>query len=191
MAKKWKSVRIRQELVEEMKKEVRKTQHQSLSEFASEAIRSRLQTLTNERVREYLERDKSSRITQLQAELLYAPRHVWAQLTPQRTVRIGVTDYFQKQLKEIANIRTDEAGENVSKDEPFGVVETWWFTYDLHSPLNGKIVSVNRKVIDDPFSLNADPYQWVVEVQPESTEADSWTKGLLTLPKYRELTHQT
>jgi glycine cleavage system H protein len=189
MAKKWKSVRIRQELVEEMKKEVGKTRHQNLSEFASEAIRSRLQTLTNERVREYLERDRHSKITQLQAQLFYAPKHVWAELTPQQTVRIGITEHFQKQLKEIANVRTDEAGETVSKDEPFGMVETWWFTYDLYSPLNGKILSVNQKVIDNPFSLNADPYQWVVEVQPESTEADSWMNGLLTLPKYRELTH--
>jgi glycine cleavage system H protein len=108
-------------------------------------------------------------------------------VTPQRTVKIGVTDYFQSQAKEIVNIKTNKAGEKVSKDEPFGVVETWWFIYDLYPPLNGKIVSVNKPVIDDPFTLNADPCQWIVEVEPTRTEVNSWMNGLLSLGDYEEL----
>jgi glycine cleavage system H protein len=187
MSKRWRNVRIRQELVEEMKKEMKKSQYQSLSEFASEAIRNRLQALTKERVSEYLERDRSSRTLPLQAQLLYAPTHIWAQVTPQGNVKIGVTEYFQGQLKEIVNIRTDEAGEEVSKGEPFGVVETWWFTHDLYSPLNGRIVSVNKTIIDDPFTLNADPYRWIVEVKPEDSAVNSWMSELLNSGEYREL----
>ena len=187
MSKKWKAVRVRQELVEKVKRELKKSQHQSLSEFVSEAIRLRMQTLAKERVPEYLERDRHSRISQLQAQLFYTPKHVWAQATSQGNVRIGVTDYFQSQAKEIAYVKTDKVGEKVSKDEPFGVVETWWFVYDLYSPLNGRIVSVNKKVIDDPFILNADPYQWIVEIQLEHTEAHSWTYGLLSLGEYKKL----
>jgi len=187
LPEKWKAVKIRQELLEEIKRELKKSQYPSFSEFVSEAIRLRMQTLAKERIQEYLERDRKSRILQLQAQLFYTPKHIWAQPTAQRNVKIGITDYFQAQLKEIVNIRTDEAGEKVSKDEPFGVVETWWFTYDLYSPLNGRIVSVNKKVIDDPFILNADPYQWIVEVQPEPTEVHSWTYGLLSLGEYKKL----
>jgi glycine cleavage system H protein len=187
MPEKWKTVRIRQELVEKMKKEVERSQYQSLSEFASEAIRNRLQTLAKERVTEYLERDRRSRIPQLQAQLLYASEHIWAQATPQGTVRIGITDYFQGQLREVVNIRTDEAGEKVSKDEPFGVVESWWFTYDLYSPLNGKIVSVNRAIVEDPFKLNVDPHQWIVEIQPEDKVASSWMNELLNSREYEKL----
>jgi glycine cleavage system H protein len=187
MPKRWKAVRIRQELVEKVKRELKKSQYQNLSEFVSEAIRLRMQTLAKERVSEYLERDRYTRIPQLQAQLFYTPKHIWAQAAPQRTVRIGLTDYFQSQLKEIVNIRTHEVGEKVLKDEPFGVVETWWFTYDLYSPLNGRIVSVNKKVIEDPFTLNADPYQWIVEVQLKHTEVHSWTYGLLSLGEYKKL----
>ena len=183
---KWKAVRVRQELVEEVKKEVEKSQYQSLSEFISEAIRLRMQTLAKERISEYLERDRYSRIPQLQAQIFTTPKHIWAQATPQKTVKIGITDYFQGQLKEIVNIQTDKAGEKVSRHEPFGVVETWWFTYDLYSPINGKMVSVNKAVIDDPFLLNADPYQWIVEVEPTRTELDSWMNGLLSLGEYRK-----
>jgi glycine cleavage system H protein len=180
---KWRAVRIRQELVEEVKKEVEKRQYKSLSEFVSDAIRLRMQTLAKERISEYLERDRYSRIP---PQLFYTPKHIWTQAT-QRNVKIGITDYFLDHLKEVVNIRTDKAGEKVSKDEPFGVVETWWFTYDLYSPLNGKIVSVNKTVIDDSFTLNVDPYQWIVEVQPEHTEVGSWMNRLLSLEGYKKL----
>jgi len=185
--KKYKTVRIRQELAEEIKKEVERGQYQSLTEFVSRAIQLRMQTLAKERIPEYLERDRYSRIPQLKVRLLYTPRHIWAQETSQGTVRLGVTDYFQSQAKEIVNIKTDKAREKVSKDKPFGVVETWWFVYDLYPPLNGKIIAVNNKIMDDPFILNADPYQWIVEVEPAYTEGSSWTNGLLSVRGYQEL----
>jgi len=138
-----------------------------------------MQTLAKERVTEYLKRDRYITIPQLHAEIFYTPDHIWAQATPQETVKIGVTDYFQTQLKEVINIQTAKTGEKVSKGEPFGVVETWWFTYDLYSPLNGTIISINKTVIDNPFVVNVDPYKWIMEVQPEQKEANSWMKGLL------------
>jgi len=46
---KMKVVRLQQELVEEIEKEVKKSQYPNLSEFVSEAIRLRLQTLTKQR----------------------------------------------------------------------------------------------------------------------------------------------
>jgi len=184
---KWKAVRIKQELAEEVKKEVEKSDYKGLSEFVADAIQQRLQTLAKQRVTEYLERDKVARTPQLQAQLFYTPKHVWAKMTPEGIVEVGVTEHFQKQLREIVNIRTDGAGEEVSKDEPFGVAESWWFTFDLYSPLNGKIAQVNKAIIEDPLTLNADPFQWIVKVQPRQTEVDSWTDGLLNPQKYQAL----
>jgi len=182
-----KAVRVQQELLDEIRKEVAKSEYRSLSEFVSDAIRLRLQTLAKERVQEYLERDRKSRYPELQSRLLYTPRHIHVQPTLQGSARIGITDYFQSQLKEIVNIQTYNVGDKVSRDEPFGVVETWWFTYDLYSPLNGKIVSINKEVIEDPFVLNVEPSQWILEVQPEYSEADSWMNGLLDLEDYEKL----
>jgi len=183
---KWGSVMIRQELLEEVKKAMEKRRYKSLSDFVSEAIQFRLQKLAEERIPEYLERDRSAKLM-LQGKLFYTPKHVWAQATPQGRVKVGITGYFQSRLKEIVNIQTYGVGENVFKDEPFGVVETWWSTYDLYSPLNGEIVSLNRKVIDDPFELNVDPSQWILEVQPKHGEADSWMNGLLSFEEYKKL----
>jgi len=184
---KWKAVRVRQELVQEAKTEVERGQYKGLSEFVSEAIQKRLQTIAKERISEYLERDKRSRILYQTNTLLFTEKHIFAQATPQNTVKVGITDYFQDQLKEIVNIQTNKVGEKVSKDETLGVVETWWFTYDLFSPLNGKIVAVNKKIMDNPFILNADEYQWILEVEPKHKEVNSWMNGLLSHEEYNRL----
>ncbi len=182
---KWKAVRVKQELVDEVKKEVAKSDYKGLSEFVSEAIQQRLQALAKQRVTEYLERDRAARAPQLPPQSYYTPNHMWAQLTPEGQVEVGMTEHFQKQLKEIVNIRTSNVGDKVSKDEPFGVAESWWFTYDLHSPLDGEIVAVNEKILEDAFVLNAEPSTWIVKVQP--VDAEKWIREMLSAQKYLEL----
>lgn len=181
---KWKAVRIRQELVDEVIKQVEKSEYKGLSEFVSEAIRDRLQELAKQRVAEYLQRDRAARVTQ--PKLLYSPRHTWTQITSDGYVEIGVTEHFQKLMKEIVNIQIDTVGAGVSKDKPFGVAESWWFTHDLYSPLDGKIVAINEKVAEDPLLLNADPSVWIVRIQPEG--ANTWTNNLLSQQEYSYLT---
>jgi len=64
---KWKNVKIRQEPLEQVKKELQQgKQLPSLSEFVSDAIRCRVETMTKERIREYLEREKQKLIVEIQ-----------------------------------------------------------------------------------------------------------------------------
>lgn len=185
--KKWKTVRVKQELIEQVEQEMQTSGYKGLSEFVSDAIRLRLQTLAKQRVAEYLERDKTISPVQSEMQRLFTPKHVWARLTPQGTVEVGITEHFQEQLKEIVNIKTDMPGMLTSRGEPFGVAESWWFTHDLYSPVDGEIVAVNTEVIDDPFILNIDPSTWIMRVNPENPESDSWTNGLLDSLRYQEL----
>jgi glycine cleavage system H protein len=189
---KWKTVRVKQELIEEISKEVEKGGYPSLSEFVSEAIRLRMQTLAKERIPEYLERDKQSRIRQLQGQLLYTPKHIWAKLTALGNLELGVSDYFESQLKGIVYVGDFDEGDNVSRDEPFGVIETvaWWPTsviHDLYSPIDGKIVGVNKDVLDDPYILNEEPYQWIVELKPHDPELKKELDKLLSFEEYEKL----
>lgn len=188
---KQKAIRIRQELIEEAKKEVEKGQYPSLSEFVSDAVRRRLQTLAQEGISEYLKRDGQSRILQLQGQLLYTPKHIWVKSTPQGNVKLGVTNYWESQLKGIVYVGNFEEGQNVSKDEPFGTIETsasWPFViHDLTSPIYGKIVKVNEDVLNDPYMLNGDPYQWIVEVQPSDPKVDKELDKLLSFKQYNKL----
>lgn len=158
---KWKGVRVKQELIEQVKREIGESEYKALSEFVSEAIQERLQTLAKQRVSEYLQRDKAARTSPLQL-----PDNIWTRPTPEGFIEIGVTDHLLKQVKEIVNIRTEMVGGQIYQGEPFGVAESWWFTYDLHSPVRGKVVAVNEAVLEDPFVLNADTSRWIVKIQP-------------------------
>ncbi|UCH31124.1 MAG: hypothetical protein JSV05_06325 [Candidatus Bathyarchaeota archaeon] len=185
--KKWKAVRVKQELVEQVKEEIERSEYKGLSEFVSDAIKERLQTLAKQRVFEYLERDKIAGIQQLHKQIFYTPEHIWVRMTPEGIAEVGISEYLQRKLKEVVNIRTDDIGKEVFKGESFGVTESWWFTHDLFSPVSGEIVAVNETVTKDPFILNTDPSIWIVKIQTDPAEIDSWKKTLLDFQKYQEI----
>jgi glycine cleavage system H protein len=116
-----------------------------------------------------------SEANRLRMETYHTPKHMWARLTPQGTVQVGVSDYFLHQFRGIIYVETGNIGAPVTKDKPFGVVETvdgWPFViHDMYSPIEGEMIRINQKVIDDAYTLNNDPYQWIVEIQPTSTES--------------------
>jgi len=188
---KWKDVRVRQELVEEIEKTLQKGQYQSLSEFVSEAIQTHLQELAKQRIPEYIERDERSRMLEPQSQLYYTPKHVWVKITPQGRIRLGVSEYVGKTQKGIVYVEAAQEGTSISKDEPFGMVETsarWpLVVHDLYSPTDGKIVKVNSDIINEPYTLNGDPYQWIVEIQPNDPEFDKKIDELLSFQEYQKL----
>jgi len=95
-------------------------------------------------------------------------------LTPQGNVRLGVSNYFERQLKGIVYVGNFKERDNVSEDEPFGTIETVapypFVIHDLYSPIDGIIVKVNKAVIDDPYILNGNTNQWIVEIRPDNPE---------------------
>jgi glycine cleavage system H protein len=181
----WKTISIRQELIKEIEETIKAGRYRSLSEFISEAIRLRLEELsrlkvTPERQKEYLS---------IPEQLLYTPKHTWAQMTPEGNIRVGVSDYAQKHLKGIANISIDPVGDEVEKMKPFGVAETWMFMFDLYAPVSGKIVKINEKLKNEPNLVNEDPYNkgWFVEIKPmNSLTLEQELKGMLSSREYNK-----
>ena len=165
---KWKTVSIKKELIEEIEKILRTGRYRSISEFVSEAIRLRLEELMRmegisiEKRKEYLAKPE---------QLLYSPKHTWAQITPEGNIRVGVSDYAQRHLKGIAHVHLEPEGREIKQMEPFGVIETWMFMFDLYAPVSGKIVKVNEALKDDPHLINEDPYGegWIVEIKPKNS----------------------
>ena len=164
----WKTVSIKKELIEEIEKILRTGRYRSISEFVSEAIRLRLEELMRmegisiEKRKEYLAKPE---------QLLYSPKHTWAQITPGGNIRVGVSDYAQRHLKGIAHVHLEPEGTEIKQMEPFGVIETWMFMFDLYAPVSGKIVKVNEALKDDPHLINEDPYGegWIVEIKPKNS----------------------
>ncbi|MEM3673128.1 MAG: glycine cleavage system protein GcvH [Candidatus Bathyarchaeia archaeon] len=182
----WKTVSIRQELIKEIEKALKTGRYRSISEFVSEAIRLRLEELMRA---EGIPAEKCKELLAVPEQLLYTPKHTWAQITPEGNIRVGVSDYAQKHLKGIANVITDPVGKEVNKMEPFGVAETWMFMFDLYAPVSGKIVKVNENLRDKPHLINEDPYGegWIIEIKPKnSMTLEEELKGLLGPREYNK-----
>ena len=182
----WKTVSIRQELIKEIEEAIRTGRYRSISEFVSEAIRLRLEELMRA---QGISVEKRKELLATPEQLLYTPKHTWAQITPEGNIRVGVSDYAQRHLKGIAQIHTDSAGKEIGKMEPFGVAETWMFMFDLYAPVSGKIVKVNENLKNDPYLINQDPYNegWIAEIKPKnSLVLEQELKSLLGAREYNK-----
>ncbi|OGD46149.1 hypothetical protein A3K79_04895 [Candidatus Bathyarchaeota archaeon RBG_13_46_16b] len=123
------------------------------------------------------------------SQLLYTPKHTWAQITNEGNIRVGVSDYAQRHLKGMAHIQTDPLGSEINKMEPLGVAETWMFMFDLYAPVSGKIVKVNEDLKNDPLIINEDPYGkgWIAEIKPKNSLAlEQELRALLSSREYNK-----
>ncbi len=79
-----------------------------------------------------------------------------------------------------------DVGATVMKDAAYGEVESVKAVSDLVTPLSGEILAVNQKVVDEPETVNDDPYGegWLVRIRMANpSELDA----LLDAASYRAL----
>lgn len=89
-------------------------------------------------------------------------------------VRMGITDYAQKQLREIVYAELPEAGTEVTQNEPYGTLESVKAVSDLVAAISGTVEEVNAEVLSKPELLNEDPYVkgWLILVKPANLQAE-------------------
>ena len=89
-------------------------------------------------------------------------------------VRMGITDYAQKSLREIVFADLPSTGTEVKQNEPYGSLESVKAVSDLISAISGTIQEVNDEVQSKPETLNEDPFgkAWIVVVKPSNLQAD-------------------
>src|SRR5262249_56936620 len=80
---------------------------------------------------------------------------------------IGITDHAQDQLGEIVYIELPSVGDKISKDDPFGVVESVKAVSDIYAPVSGTVIEINEDLPESPEIVNEDPYGdgWLVKVK--------------------------
>ena len=101
--------------------------------------------------------------------LYYSKDFEWVKVEGEK-VRMGITDYAQKQLREIVYAELPAAGTEVKQNEPYGTVESVKAVSDLISAVGGMIEEVNEEVQSKPELLNEDPYikGWLLVVKPSN-----------------------
>jgi glycine cleavage system H protein len=105
--------------------------------------------------------------------LYYSKDFEWIKIEGDK-VRMGVTDYAQKSLREIVYAELPSAGSEVKQGEPYGTVESVKAVSDLIAAVTGTIEEVNQEVPSKPELLNEDPYikGWLLIVKPANLQAD-------------------
>jgi glycine cleavage system H protein len=106
-------------------------------------------------------------------DLHYSKEWFWVKIENGKA-RMGITDYAQKQLREIVFVELPAAGGTVKANEPFGSVESVKAVSDLISPLSGTIDQLNQEVTSKPELLNEDPFGkgWLLIITPSNLNAE-------------------
>ena len=117
-------------------------------------------------------------------ELKYTKEHEWVKLEDDLVV-IGITDYAQDALGEIVYIELPSEGDEVTKGNPFGAVESTKSVSDLYAPVSGEVVEVNEALLDSPEAINEDPYGdgWMIKIKPYDVGE---LQGLMESDEYTE-----
>ena len=108
-------------------------------------------------------------------DLRYHPEHDWARLDGDEAV-LGITWFAQDALGELVHFEAPEVGATLSKDASYAEVESVKAVSDVVAPLSGEVLDVNQKVVDEPETVNEDPYGegWLVRIRvADASEADA------------------
>lgn len=111
----------------------------------------------------------------LPQDLKYSEDHEWIKVEG-NTVTIGITDFAQSELGDIVFVELPEEGDDISKGDSFGSVESVKTVSELYAPVSGSIVAVNEDLDDSPELVNENPYEgaWMLKVElSDESELDN------------------
>ena len=112
-------------------------------------------------------------LEQYPEELRYSESNQWVQILEDgSTAIIGVTIYANKLLGEVLEVELPELGAKVRADQEIGLIESEQTSYDLYTPVSGKIIAVNEDLEEAPGLINSDPYNdgWICKIKLSDPE---------------------
>ena len=118
----------------------------------------------------------------------YTNDHEWV-LVEGKIGTIGITDYAQGELGDVVFIDIDSDLAEISKGETFGTIEAVKTVSDLFAPFTGKVIEINKKLVDSPELVNTDPFGegWMIKAELKNPDD---LKDLLDSNAYKALVGQ-
>ena len=106
-------------------------------------------------------------------DLKYSSTHTWAEMLDNDLLRVGITDYAQKELGDIVFVELPELEHNYTAGEECAVIESVKSASDIYCPVSGEIVRVNHVLEETPEKINSDPYGsgWIFILRPDDMES--------------------
>lgn len=101
----------------------------------------------------------------------YLETHEWAKQEGDVVV-VGITDYAVKHLTDLVFVDLPDLGDQLSRGERFGEIESVKAVSDLNAPVSGEVVEVNEQLQDQLELIGESPYEkgWMIKVRMEEAE---------------------
>ncbi|NVB80336.1 MAG: glycine cleavage system protein GcvH, partial [Kofleriaceae bacterium] len=100
------------------------------------------------------------------SDLRYTSDHEWLKAQGS-SWRVGITQFAVDQLGDITLVDLPKEGDQVTKGQRFGTIESVKSVSDLYAPVSGKVTAINTALKDSPEDVNGDPYGkgWMIELE--------------------------
>jgi glycine cleavage system H protein len=107
-------------------------------------------------------------------DLLYTKDHEYARIEGGDIVKVGITDYAQKSLRDIVYVELPEKGRDLTQGSEFGSIESVKAVSELYAPVSGVVEDVNSELENSPERVNEDPYGegWLVTIKASNLSGD-------------------
>ncbi|XP_019640413.1 PREDICTED: uncharacterized protein LOC109482151 [Branchiostoma belcheri] len=101
----------------------------------------------------------------------FTKEHEWITVDG-TTGTIGITYHAQDKLGEMVFVELPEVGEELSKGDACGCVESVKEVRDLYAPVSGECVEVNLALQEEPTLVNSSPYDdgWIIKMKLSNPE---------------------
>lgn len=102
----------------------------------------------------------------LPEEIYYHLGHGWAAPEGKNLVKVGIDDFAQKLVGKISAIQVPGIGSTINQGDKGWTLEVDSKTIDMLSPVDGKVVAINEKIVNSPENINKFPYvSWLMKVE--------------------------
>jgi glycine cleavage system H protein len=100
----------------------------------------------------------------------YTKEHEWLRVEGDLIV-VGITEHAATQLGDVVFVELPEVETMVAEGDEICVIESVKAASDILAPLDGEIVEVNTKLVDNPSLVNSDPtgVAWFFKMRVEDT----------------------
>jgi glycine cleavage system H protein len=116
----------------------------------------------------------------------FHPGHTWVLDEGRQNARVGLDGFTANLLGKIDRIEVGGLNRWVRQGQKLMTITSGSLTFDMLSPIEGVITSVNHEAIKDPTVVTADPYKngWVAVIKsPEITlNVKNLVQGTLVAP---------
>ncbi|MCF8268250.1 MAG: response regulator [Ignavibacteriales bacterium] len=99
----------------------------------------------------------------------------WAFETGDGVFNIGMTDVFLKTIGQPESLELKKEGEQIFQGSPCLIISAGEeIEHELLAPFSGKIIEVNKKLVNDTTLLEKDPYfdGWIYKIIPQNPETE-------------------